>query len=302
MAGCVTKITLQAQRMPALNTTGIKRISVMPFEYTDSFCQSAAQYATTVAASKIQAANHFTLVSPLIINDARKKGEGIENYVDALFTGQIILITHNTKSLQRSYKDRNGNTITYVTYRREVEVDMSYSLVHAGDGILIGPVIKKGRSGSSGRDDSSGLESVNALVNSAIDSLLKLLNQDVAPYTIRINRSLADEPNQELKTQSDAALAHVKSGNYIAALQVYRAIWESSNSIAAAVNASILYEAMGETRNAADFMQQVLAATGSPTARDTLALLNKELEEQAGVEQFADDQIQGHSSKFPMRP
>lgn len=292
LAGCATKIELQAQRTPNLDTSGLQRIAIMPFEASNYGYQSAAQYATTVATDKIRATNHFTLVSPSAINDAKQKGEDIGNYVEALFVGKIIRIAHDTTSQQGSYKDKDGNTISYIDYKREVELELTYSFERARDGTIIGPITKKGKTSSTSRNDSSGLASVESLTNKVIDSQLRLLYQDVIPHTVNIRRSLEKERNKELKPQMDSARAQVKSGNYLAARLAYFAIWQGHQSVPAAVNVSILYEAMGETQAAANFMQQVLNATGNPLARDTLARLNKELAEQAGVQQYGEAQNQ----------
>lgn len=293
IVGCATKIELEVQRTPTLDTTGIQRIAIMPFGSAvggSAPYQSAARHATTVATNRIQGTNHFTLVSPSTVNDARRRGEGIENYVDALFVGQITRIGENTTARQSQYTDRaSGRTMTRTTHVREVEVEFTYSFERARDGTLIGPITKSGRASDS-QENRGNLASVDALVNRVIEGQMRNLARDVAPHTIRISRTLESDSNQAVKAQMDAAREHVRGGNYVVARQAYLAIWESHRSVAAAVNASILFEAMGETREAVNFMQQVQVATGSPLARDTLARLNRELAEQAGVGQFDDTQ------------
>lgn len=297
MAGCTTKIALQVQRTPNLDTAGIKRIAVMPFEFdgTGIIYKSAAQHATNVATNRIMATNHFTLIDPATVNNARRsgrKGAGIENYVDAEFKGRITRVEEQTTPQQGQYKDKNtGEMITYTYYIRQVEVELSYSFTRARDGSIIGPVTKKGTTNANANTQDE-LPSVNALAAKAIENGLAGLHRDVAPYTITIQRSLEKEPDKALKTQMNEALAYVNGGNYTAACRAYLAIWESHQSVAAAVNASILYEAMGETQNAANFMQLVVTASGSPLARDVLARLNRELGEKAGVAQFTDTQNQ----------
>ncbi|MDR0474413.1 MAG: CsgG/HfaB family protein [Treponema sp.] len=287
LTGCATKITLQVQRMPNLDTKGIQRIAVMPFRgnYSD-----AAQYATTVARDTIQNTGQFTMVSDSRINDARRSGEGIENYVDALFVGQITNISENTSSQQGSRTLKDGTKETWVTYTREVSVAFTYHLERARDGSMIGPVMKGGKTSRSVRDNPSDLPPVATMVNSIINAELRYLYRDLAPYTVSVQRVLEKESNKDLKPAMDAALAQVKAGSYVAANKAYLAIWESSKSVAAAVNASILYEAMGETRNAANLMQKVVQETGNPLAGSTLARLNNELGQQSGVEQYATTQ------------
>jgi hypothetical protein len=278
------------QRTPTLDTTGLQRIAIMPFGVAvgNNVYQNAARHATTVATSRIQATNHFTLVSASTVSDARRRAEGIENYVDALFIGRITRIGENTSAQQSQHRDRaTGQTVTRTFFVREVEVEFTYSFERPRDGTIIGPVTRRGRATDS-KDNRNELASVDALANRIIENQLRNLHQDVAPHTVRVSRSFASESNRALRPQMEEARAHVRGGNYMAARQAYLAIWTSHQSVPAAINASILYEAMGETQNAANFMQQVFSATGSPLARDVLARLNSELAQQAGVEQFDD--------------
>jgi hypothetical protein len=127
LAGCATQISLTVQRTPTLNTTGIRRIAIMPFEANGY--QNAARRATSVAEAIIQATNHFTLVSASEIQHLRQTGQSIESHIDALFTGRITRIGQETTS--GSYETTNrqtGVTTTHYWYQRDVEVELSYSL------------------------------------------------------------------------------------------------------------------------------------------------------------------------------
>jgi tetratricopeptide (TPR) repeat protein len=291
------KVMLQVQRNPHLDITGISRVAVMPFETRkDAMYQNVAHQATTVASSKIQSTNRFTLVSHLTILAARKKSAGMENYADALFTGQITNINENSECKTSSWTDKNGKTHVSTSCERVVEVDFSYSFVRTRDGSIIGPVVKKGRANATA-ESQSGLSSIEELANKAVAYQLQSLPQDIAPYTVMVQRTL--QKDNSLKPQMEAALEHLKANNYIAARKAYLAIWESNQSVAAAINASILYEAMGEIQNAANFMEQVFATTGSPVAMNELSHLNRELGEQAKLEQYkqANDNAQKSSEK-----
>jgi len=292
LASCATKIPLEVKRTPTLDTTGIQRIAIMPFEASSSAYQNAANYATNVARTRIQATNHFTLVDANEIQRLRRAGQSIENHVDALFTGQITHIGQETTSRQGQRTNRQtGVTTPYTTYTRGVEVRFNYSFVRARDGSLIGPIEKKGTRSDSAESQSE-LAAVETLVNRIIDSQLYYLARDVAPYTVRITRSLEKESNKELQPQMKSLEQQVKGGNYRVALDSYLDIYRQHRSIAAAINASILYEALGETQTAANFMQEVLTATGNPKARDMLVKLNKELQEAAGSAEYSDTRRQ----------
>jgi hypothetical protein len=297
LLACATSIPLVVQRTPNLDTSGIKRITILPFDASGGrhYYRGAAQYATNLATSKIQATGHFTLVDPSTVINAERKGESIESYVDAVFKGEITRIAEESGPQSVRVRDKNGNWITITNYVRVVEVDYRYSLARARDGALIGPIIKKGSYRASA-SNSSDLASVEECLNRALDGSMATLNRDVAPYTIRVSRTLENDPNKALKPQMDAALAQVKAGSYLPARDAYIAIWESTKSVAAAINASILLEAMGETQEAANFMQDVLTATGNPKARDALARLNNELGQQAGLEQMADTRSQSEKT------
>jgi hypothetical protein len=284
LAACATKIPMQVKRTPTLDTTGIQRVAIMPFGggYSD-----AGQYATNKVKGIFPSMAQFTVVGDTTVSEARRRGENLESLVDALFIGQITNVTVNNTSQQGSWKDKDGNVHTYIDYNREVTVSFSYHLERTRDGSMLGPIQKSGRATSSARDDSSRLQSATALTNKIIDDQLKYLNRDLVIYTITVNRVFVDkDPDKTLKEPMKAALAQVKAGSYVAAHKAYLAIWESNQSVAAGINASILYEALGDTQTAANFMQQVVDETGSPKASIRLNELLGELAQAAAVEEF----------------
>jgi len=290
VAGCATKISLSVQRTPTLDTKGIKRIAIMPFTTSGSGTQSAASHATQVAQSRIQETNNFTLVNAQEIQRLQSSRQSIESHVDALFSGQITSVRSGDRSSQHQRTNRQtGVTTTYYIYTREVEVQFNYFFTRARDGSLIGPVSKRGTTSYSTENQSS-LPSVDSLVANVITRELRNLARDVAPYTITVNRSLEKEPDKNLKPLMETALAQVKAGSYKQALDSYLEIYRNNKSVPAAINASILYEAIGETQTAADFMQGVFATTGNPRANEVVQRLNRELAEAAGVSDYASAQ------------
>jgi len=294
MAGCATKIPLQVRRMPTLDTTGIQRIAIMPFTTSNnnSIYQNVATHATTVSTSKIQETNAFTLVNAQEIQRLQRANQSIENHVDALFIGQIARIAESTEKRQREVTNRETGITTKVDYYyRVVEVQLNYSMMRARDGSLLGPINKTGRR-SVTADSQGDLKSVEALARDEVNWLLRQLARDVAPYTIRITRTLEKDPNKDLQPQMDAALAQVKEGSYKQALDSYLGIYQANGSVAAAINASILYEALGETQTALIFMQGVYSATGNPKANTVINMLRKELQEAEGVSGHDESQSQ----------
>jgi len=279
VTSCATSINIKVRHPPTLNTAGIKRIAIMPFEATGAN-REMAQYATTVVTGKIQEMNYFTLVASSEIERLRKNNQSIENYVDAMFTGQIIRIDTKNNTYQGSYKTKDGKTVNYTDYTTNVEIEFNYSLVLARDGSLIGPVFKNGFNSAT---NSESFPAAPALIRDAIDNQLKFIGRDIAPYTAFETRTFADVKSKDkvLNAEMKNALATVKAGNYKTALETYLGIYERYKSIDAAENASILQELVYDTWTAAIFMQQVFDETGNPRAQNILARLNKILQDQS---------------------
>jgi hypothetical protein len=280
ITACATSIKLAVEHPPNLNTAGIRRIAVMPFEANAGSGREMAQYATSVAAKRIQEINYFTLVDSSEIERFKRSNQNIENYIDAQFVGHITKININNEIHGGSYKNKKGDIVYYNDYITNVEIEFNYSLVLARDSRIIGPVYKRNSRSSSSREN---YPSSSDLLRVAIDEHLRYLSHDIAPYTVIETRTFVEEKTKDkaLKEEMKNAITQVKAGNYKIALEAYLGIYDRYKSIAAAENASILYESFGEVRTAANFMQNVLNETGNPAARNELARLNKILQNQA---------------------
>jgi len=308
ITACATSIRLAVNHPPFLNTSGIKRIAVMPFEAYAGSGREMAQYATGVAAKRIQEMNYFTLVDSSEIERFKRTNQNLENYIDAQFVGRITRININNEASNGSYKNKNGDVTYYTDYTTQVEIEFNYSLVLARDSRIIGPVYRKSSKSSSNRENTpsqseqiasaiddkfnrngksfsskDNYPSSSELLRAAIDEQLIYLGRDLAPYTAYETRTFAEEKTKDkvLKEEMKNALAQVKAGNYKSALEAYLDIYDRYKSVAAAENASILYESFGEVQTAADFMQKVLNETGNPVAMMVITRLNRILSDQA---------------------
>ena len=292
LAGCATRgrISIRAQRAPTLDTTGIQRIAVMPFAPAINTVEftAIANRLTDQVTRKLQATGAFTMVSPTVIHNARARGESIEPYVDALFTGRVTGYSSRTGQGRERRTNRNtGTAETHIFFIREVHVAFEYYLVRTRDGTIVGPVTRTG-SRTVRHDNLRSLMPENTLAMGIVSDQLRLFYRDVIPHTVRITRALDRERDRALRPRMDVARAQIRAGDYVAARRSYIDIWESYRSIAAAVNASILYEAVGEIENAVNFMRLVFAETGAPRANQILARLNREMEAQLGFAMFHD--------------
>jgi len=271
LASCATKIPIKVERPPTLNTSGIRNLAIVPFTGSDS---QIASVVTTIATDRIREMNYFTLVDATVVNDLRRRGQSFESHADAIFTGNVTRANTRNTTEQGQSRNRDGTVVTYTIYVTEIEVEFTYQLIRARDGSLIGPITKRRTGRSSSRD---GYPNAQDMFRSAITRELRGIGNDLAPHTVTERIKLAKDTtkNKAVNEEMKVAEAQVKSGSYKQALDYYLSIYERYKSVAAAENASILFEALGETPNAAGFMQQVFNDTGNPRARDVLARLNK---------------------------
>jgi len=285
-SNCATTIDLKVQRPPTLNTAGIKRIAIMPFETVshDRLYREMAQYVTSAAVSRINAMNYFTLVDASEIERLRNNNQSIENYVDALFIGKITRLESKDSTSLGQTKNKEGDIIYYTIFQRDVEIEFNYSVMRSRDGSLIGPVTRRGSSSSSSQNIGE-VRSATDLLRSIVDRQLGPLGRDIAPYTATESRELAKDTSKDkaLQTEMKNALDQVKARNYLIAREAYLRIYDKYNSFAAAENASILHETLGDTLAAANLMQRVFEETGNPRAQEVLARLNRILQDKATV-------------------
>ncbi|MCL2139816.1 MAG: hypothetical protein FWH41_09860 [Treponema sp.] len=293
---CVSTVTFNVQRPPNLNTTGITRIAIMPFE--DSLHTSfssleqrriQAQMLTFLSESaieKIQAMNYFTLVSSFTIQQIQKNNEKIDDYADALFCGKITNISVNDSVIENEIKDsETGEKKITLSYTREAVIEYNYYLTRSYDGLLIGPVSKTASEKDSNANQNSlkpGIELLKTAVNA---QLSKELNRDLAPYYAAETRSIMNEKtkDKELKEKMKNALAQIKGKNYRIALDNYLSIYNEYGNSAAAINASIVYEVLGDFHSAIALLSNEYNRSGNSKAREELVRVNKILQDQARI-------------------
>jgi len=296
LGGCATRIRFEAPRTPNLDTTGIQRIAVVPFTTTiGGGASQIAQELTSEVTSRLQATNAFTLVSHDTVRAVQARGGSIEPYVDALFRGRITHYAARTtpEQVQLQYRRGDGTIGTQMVtvHTREVEVAFEYYFVRARDGSMIGPIRRTGRtSASCGGTGVGNLPAESALAMNIVRNQLNLFYRDVAPHTIVLTRTMEREPDRALRPMMNAADARRQAGDYLGAREAYVAIWESHRSIAAAINAAILYEATGDLEGGIFFIAQVFEATRAPQVNHKLAQLSREAAYVLGLEAFDDIQ------------
>jgi hypothetical protein len=257
----------------------------MPFGTSDnsSIQREIAQFITVTATSKIRSTNYFTLVDYAEIERLQKSGASIENHVDALFTGQIIsMTTTDSNHVMEKTDPETKNKIYETVYDRETGLSFNYSFIRARDGTIVDIVTKQGKA-TDHKPSWSSLKSFSQMGQEIVNSRLANLARDVAPYTAIESRYLMSDKtkDKELKNRMKEIAITVKEGNYKVALDSYLIIYQYYNNFAAAHNAAIMHEALGDLNAAAILMEKVGNETGNPQAYTVLARLNRSLQEQS---------------------
>jgi len=277
-AGCATRIAVQVERPPAMNTLGIQRLAVMPFTTSSDSPQQkqAAAWLTNESLLRIQGTNHFTLVSSSEVEQIRRARGNVENIADALFSGQVLSLAVKDSTSQGSRKDKEGKTVSYTIYNREVQLSYNYSLTRTRDGSLTGPVNKSLSIGDSS-EKRAELKTMETLVQELIKSGMSALGRDVAPYRVTENRTLMKETSSDkiVKQRAKDAEALVKQGSYKLAQNAFLDLYRDTGSFAAGFNTAILIEVQGDLEGAAAFFNEVYNDTGNPQAGAEINRLNR---------------------------
>jgi hypothetical protein len=293
LIGCATQVPIQVQRPPTWNTLGMQRIAIMPFTTTDGsgLQRHAATLLTTQSQSGIQATNHFTLVNPDAVRQAQARGNA-ENIVDVIFSGQVTSVSVQNTSRQGQIRNRDGTVTNFIEYIREVQLSFNYGLSSSrGADYIGGPVNRSDSMRSTARDDPQRLTSAEAMVQSLVQNNMRNLHRYVAPYTVterrRFERETSD--NRDTKQRARDADALIKARNFRPARDAFLGIYRDTGSFAAAYNAGILTELLGDTEGAIEFFQRVHHNTGNPRFAVEIARLHKVMEDAGLLEDFREN-------------
>jgi len=284
--GCATRVTLEAQRAPNLDTTGIRTIAVRPFDPGLPARAPIADQLTSEANRRIAQTGAFQMVSFTSLQGMSRAD--IEAHgVDALFSGRVIRYANTVNERTRTRVTRGGQRQQYIVHELVVQVEFEYFFERTRDGSMIGPIRRIGRT-SRTREDRNALPDPMTLAHTIVTQQLRNFHRDVAPHTISITRTFESEPRRDLRPLHNVAEQMRRAGDIRGARDAYVAIWVDHRSIAAAVNAAILFEATGDLDDAIYLMEQVFVATGAPRANQKLAALNREQAEIMGLEAMED--------------
>ena len=295
-AGCATTLPFQVQRLPVWNTLGIRRLAVMPFATSDNSAlqRQAATWLTNESLSRIQAANHFTLVNSSEVTRVRSANGDIGVLTDALFSGQVLSVSVQDNSSEHQRRNRDGSVTNYTIYHREVRMSFTYNLTQARGADMIGANTRTNISRSDTNLIQGNLKSAETLIQELIQRDMAGIAGYLVPRVVTEQRRLekTDVRDKTVRQRVKDAEALVKAGNYRLAQEAFLGIFRDTGSFAAAYNAGLLMEVLGDIENAISFMQRVHEHTGNPRAVTEITRLFRVVEESGLFDAFMENQTQ----------
>jgi hypothetical protein len=237
LVGCATYVPIKSVRHPTIDTSGIQRLAIKPFENRSGVggpnSAQITRYLTETAERLIKNTGKFTIVAPTDPN------------ADGVFIGELRSIVSKDTQDRRERKDKEGNIYIEITYNREVRLEFSYSVISSRTDMPVGTVVKQGSNSSSG-GSSANITDTLTLAKNIVDSQIRSLPRDIVPTIVSRDRQLINETSKDkqLKQRMKEVLAIVKNGSYEEAARQYDEIYGEYGSDAARTNAAILRESI----------------------------------------------------------
>ncbi|MDR0375910.1 MAG: CsgG/HfaB family protein [Treponema sp.] len=266
---CSTSIPITVDHPPKMDTNGIERLTIKPFEGQGDIARTL----TEIFREKINGTGAFKVVDYA----AYKPNAGI---ADAILTGTVTIYTvqdgsHQEKRTQTA-TDGKKYEVQATVYDRRVSLDFTYRIIRDRDGMVVSNGERRiSRAASDTGDNRSDLQSGLAMAKRAAESALSDFNREVVTWTSRENLKLEKETSRDkaLKARMKEANALVKAGGVKAAQETYARIYAETGSLAAGYNAAILALPLDGLDVSISLMSNLVQATGYPKARAELARL-----------------------------
>jgi len=290
LISCATTAAVQTERPPVWNTLGIKRIAIMPFAttYNTTLQRHAAGLLTKTSRSRIQAIKRFSLIDSAEISRVRAAKGNVENYADALFSGQVISAASQDSRDWNSRRDKDGNIVRYTTYKRDVQLSFNFTLTRTSDLQVLGTETMN-FSNSYSSEDPRSLKSEEAAMQEMIQKSMAGIARYLAPYPVteQLKFERVSIKDKAIKKRVKNAYSLVKKGNYKSAEEAFLGIYRETGIFEAAYNAGLLIELQGNLKEAAMFMRSLHNKTGNQKAALSLARLEKEIENAVLLDAYA---------------
>jgi len=259
-AGCATYVPIKSVRPPTIDTSGIRRLAVRPFENNSGIGGPAGaqitRYLSETSERIVRNTGKFVIVAPTDPN------------ADGVFTGQLRSLITKDKQERLERKNKDGEITVEIRYFREVSLEFSYSVISTRTDLPIGTIVKQGSNNSSGSDRANITDTLT-LAKHIVDSQISGLTRDIVPTIVASDRKLMNETSKDkvLKRRMKEALAFVKNGSYEEAVRQFDAIYYEYGSAAAGTNAAILRESIASDAAARAELTRLFTDTNGFTDR-----------------------------------
>jgi len=243
-SGCATYVPIKSVRPPTIDTSGIRRLAIKPYENKSGsggrIGTPLTLYLTEASERIIKNTGKFIIVAPTDPN------------ADGIFTGQLRNLVINDTQERIERKNKDGDIYYETMYNREVILEFSYTVISTRTDLPIETIIKKGSNGASGIGSNAAVADALTLAKRVVDSQISGLTRDIVPTIVSTDRRLMNETSKdkELKRRMKEALTLVKNGNYEEAVKRYEAINVEYGNAASAANAAILKESIASSASA----------------------------------------------------
>ena len=243
---------------------------------------------------ELSSTGYFTLIPPSQLRAYKKSGSSgaynsevlMNNFdVTASLIGRIEDMRFYEDVIEEEVEVDDGTgTGTMVTelrrtFYQEVSIDFSYSILDLRTNQIITTKYLSGeRKKATLIEDEETFRAPRLIdmYENVIDDIASRMRYQLVPRTVREYRFLKRDEMED--PDMEAADKLVKAGNYNRALSLFIEIWYETENIAAGYNAAILYEVLGQYRQAVSFMQEVADVTGNPDAIRKVAELKESMD------------------------
>jgi curli biogenesis system outer membrane secretion channel CsgG len=269
---CVTSIPITVNHPPLMDTNGIERLVIRPFEGSGDR-QRIAEALTLIFRDKISGTGTFRVVDYAGFTPN-------SDLADAILTGMVTGYTVQDESHQekriRKTSDGQSAQVQVTIYDRKVSLEFTYRIINDRDGTVVRNGERKvSCTASDSKENRADLQSGLSLAKSAAEGQLGNFKREVVPWTSTESLKLAKETSRDkaLKARMKEADVLVKAGSMKAAQETYAQIYAETGSLAAGYNAAILAQPLYGLDAAISLMSSLVNATGSSKARAELARL-----------------------------
>jgi TolB-like protein len=283
LAGCSTTIPITVNHPPNMDTNGIERLVVRPFEGSGNR-QEIAEALTQIFRERISGTGTFKMVEYA----GYSPNSGL---ADAVFTGMVTAYTVKDGTSQttriQTASDGSKREVQVTIYNRNVSLEFTYRIIRDRDGTVVSNGERKvSCTASDGKENPSELESGLTLAKRAAERSLSNFNREIVPWTSTERLKLEKETSKdkELKARMKEANAMVKAGSVKAAQETYASIYAETGSLAAGYNAAILELPLNGLEASISLMSSLVNDTGYTKARVELSRLEGFLSETTAAE------------------